>query len=151
MSVLSWGKCLLEHTTSTNGTPGSSWTALPVPKQDTTQLTATAGDQVDATEEGGDIVDSRTSKNTYELVFDLFVKKGETRPFEDADGIIAGEHAIRLTPEDEECEGFQIDRCTLRVEESYTSADGILLHYVARALKPATGKTVKPYTKTPAA
>ena len=93
-------------------------------------------------------MDSRTGKNTYQFEFDLFVKKGGTRPFEDVDGVISGEHAFRVTPEDEECEGFQIDRSTVRCEESYSTADGKLLHYVAKVLKPATGKSVKPYTKT---
>lgn len=148
MSILSWGKCLIEHTTSTDGAPGSTWTALDTPKQDTTKLTPTAGTETNANEEGGDIVDSRTSKNTYLFEFTQFVKKGKERPFEDEDGIIAGEHAFRVTPEDAECEGIQIDRSTVRVEESYSTADGILLRYVVRCLKPKTGKTVKPYTKT---
>lgn len=147
MSILSWGKCLIEHSTSTNGAPGTDWTAIDTPKEDTTKLTPSAGTEVNATEEGGEIVDSRTGKNTYLFEFDLFVKKGKERPFEDNDGIIAGEHAFRLTPEDEDCEGLQIDRSTVRVEESYSTADGKMLHYVVRCLKPATGKTVKPYTK----
>ena len=147
MSILSWGKCLIEHSTSTNGAPGTDWTAIDTPKEDTTKLTPSAGTEVNAPEEGGEIVDSRTGKNTYLFEFDLFVKKGKERPFEDNDGIIAGEHAFRLTPEDEDCEGLQIDRSTVRVEESYSTADGKMLHYVVRCLKPATGKTVKPYTK----
>ncbi|MBR5282851.1 MAG: hypothetical protein IKU22_08760 [Alistipes sp.] len=147
MSILSWGKCLIEHSTSTDGAPGSTWTAIDTPKEDTTKLTPSAGTEVNATEEGGEIVDSRTGKNTYLFEFDLFVKKGKERPFEDNDGIIAGEHAFRLTPEDDECEGLQIDRATVRVEESYSTADGKMLHYVVRCLKPKTGKTVKPYTK----
>lgn len=147
MSILSWGKCLIEHSTSTNGAPGTDWTAIDTPKEDTTKLTPSAGTEVNATEEGGEIVDSRTGKNTYLFEFDLFVKKGKERPFEDNDGIIAGEHAFRLTPEDEDCEGLQIDRATVRVEESYSTADGKMLHYVVRCLKPSTGKTVKPYTK----
>ena len=147
MSILSWGKCLIEHSTSTNGAPGTNWTAIDTPKEDTTKLTPSAGTEVNATEEGGEIVDSRTGKNTYLFEFDLFVKKGKERPFEDNDGIIAGEHAFRLTPEDEDCEGLQIDRATVRVEESYSTADGKMLHYVAKCLKPKTGKTVKPYTE----
>ena len=94
------------------------------------------------------MVDSRTGKNTYQFEFDLFVKKGGKRPFEDNDGVISGEHAFRVTPEDEECEGIQIDRSTVRCEESYSTAEGKLLHYVAKVLKPATGKSVKPYIKT---
>lgn len=146
MSVLSWGKCKIEHTTSTNGTPASDWTELDVPKEDTTQLSTTAGNEKQATEEGGELVDYTVSANTYELSFDLFVKKGKTRPFSDRDGVVAGEHAFRITPEDTECEGILIERAALRVEISFTTANGILLHHVAKGLKPATGNTVKPYT-----
>lgn len=151
MSVLSWGKPLIETADSTNGAPAtgaSAWKAIDTPKKDTTKLTPTAGEESEALEEGGELVDSRTSKNKYTFEFDLFVKKGKTRPFEDNDGVITGEHAIRVTPEDDACEGIQIDRCTLRVEQNYSTAEGILLHYVAKVLKPATGKMVKPYTKT---
>lgn len=150
MSVLSWGKCTITHTTSTDGAPGASatWTEIDTPKEDTTKLTATAGTEKTATEEGGDIVDVLYGKNTYQLEFDIFVKKGSTRPFTSNDGIISGEHAFRVVPADEACEGIQIDRSVVRVEESYSTADGILLHYVAKCLKPATGNTVKPYTKT---
>lgn len=148
MAILSWGKCLIKHAISVNGAPaaGASWTDIDTPKEDTTKITPTAGNEVTATEEGGDVVDARTGKNTYQFEFDLFVKKGVARPFDDNDGIITGEHAFRIIPEDDTCEGAQIDRCTLRVEESYSTADGKLLHYVGRCLKPATGKTVKPYT-----
>lgn len=148
MSVLSWGKCIIEHTKSKDGTPETNWEKLDIPKENTTKLTPKPGNEVDATEEGGGVVDSRTSKTTYTFEFDLFVKKGGTRSFEDDDGIIAGEHAFRVTPEDEGCEGILIERSTLRVDESYNTADGKILHYVARCLRPKTGKTVKPYVKT---
>jgi len=148
MSVLSWGKCTLQTATSTNGAPGTTWTDIDTPKEDTTKLTATAGTEKTATEEGGDIVDVLYGKNTYQLEFDLFVKKGGTRPFTGNDGIISGEHAFRVVPADDACEGIQIDRSVVRVEESYSTADGILLHYVAKCLKPAEGNTVKPYTKS---
>jgi hypothetical protein len=148
MSVLSWGKCSLTTTTSTDGAPAAEavWTAIDTPKEDTTKITPTAGTEKTATEEGGDLVDSRFGKNSFQFEFDLFVKKNVARPFEDNDGIIAGEHAFRIAPEDTTCEGAQIDRCVVRVEESYSTADGKLLHYVAKCLKPKTGKIVKPYT-----
>lgn len=148
MSQLSWGKPTIEFASSTKGAPAETWKAIDTPKEDTTKLTPTAGTEKTATEEGGDLVDSRTGKNTFQFEFDLFVKKGGTRPFEDVDGVISGEFAFRLTPEDDENEGFQIDRSTVRCEESYAAADGKLLHYVVKVLKPATGKSVKPYTKT---
>lgn len=149
MAVLSWGKCTIEHTTSTDGAAGSTWTAIDTPREDTTQLTTTAGTETTATEEGGAVVDARNGKNSYQLEFDLFVKKGTTAPFTDDDGYVAGEHAFRITPEDEACQGIQIDRSIVRVEKTYNTADGIILHHVVRCLKPATGNTVKPYTKTP--
>ena len=146
MAILSWGKCKMEFATSVAGAPNGAWKDIDTPKEDTTKITPTAGTEVTATEEGGEVVDSRTGKNSYTLEFDLFVKKGVARAFDDNDGVIAGEFAFRITPEDESNEGAQIDRCSLRVEESYTTADGKILHYVAKCLKPAAGKIVKPYT-----
>ena len=150
MAILSWGKPKIQHKESVNGAPVASgaWEDIDTPKQDTTKVTPTAGNEVTANEEGGEVVDSRVGKNTYQFEFDIFVKKGQPRPFEDEDGFIKGEHAFRVIPEDDACEGMQIDRCTLRVEESYTAADGKMLHYVAKCLKPAAGKTVKPYTES---
>lgn len=147
MALLGWGKPGIQCAVSTNGAPAedAKWDDIDTPKQGTTKLTPTAGTETTAQEEGGDIVDSRTGKVTYKLEFDLFVKKGGKRPFEDVDGSISGEFAFRIIPEDEECEGIQIDRATVHVEESYTSDDGKLLHYVINCLKPKVGKTVKPY------
>ena len=148
MSILSWGKCSITKTTSTNGAPEQSatWSAIDTPKEDTTKLTPTAGAEKPATEEGGDIVDALFGKNTYQFEFDIFVKKGSTRPFTDTDGVVSGEFAFRVAPADATCEGIQIDRAAVRVEESYSTADGILLHHVCKCLKPASGNTVKPYT-----
>ena len=146
MAILSWGKDRIQHSESVAGAPTGVWNELDTPKEDTTKLTPTAGTVTEAKEEGGEVVDSRSTKNSYELEFDLFVKKGTPRPFDDNDGVIPGEHAFRVIPEDESCEGIQIDRATLRVEESYSTAEGKMLHYVAKVLKPASGKMVKPYT-----
>lgn len=150
MAILSWGKGLLETTPCVDGAPAEvpEWTSIDIPKENTLKLTSTAGQEVTATEEGGEIVDSRAGKTTYQLEFELFVKKGVARPFTDNDGVIAGEHAWRYTPEDETTEGFLIDRSSVRVEESFSTADGKMLKYVARCLKPKTGKTVKEYIKS---
>ena len=149
MAILSWGKCKIETTPSTNGAPGesASWTELDIPKKDTTKLTPATGEEILAQEEGGEIVDARYGKTTYTLEFDLFVKKGKERPFQDSDGLVSGEHAFRVTPEDDTCEGILIERSVVRCEENYTTADGKLLHYVVKCLKPKTGNSIKPYTK----
>lgn len=149
MAILSWGKGLLETTPSKDGAPASpeAWKAIDTPKKDTLKLTPTAGEEVTAQEEGGDDVDNRVGANSFLLEFDLFVKKGKERPWDDNDGIITGNHAFRYTPEDEETEGFLIDNSTVSVEESYSTAEGKLLHYKAKVLKPASGKKLKPYIK----
>ena len=147
MSKLSWGKPTIKHKECDNGAPKATgdWEVLDTPKQDTTELTTTAGDEITANEEGGAIVDVRFGASNYELAFDLFEKKGGTDPFpNEVDGVIPGEHSLQIIPEDSACKGIQIDRCALRREIAYTAADGILYHYVARCLKPASGNTVKP-------
>ena len=148
MSILSWGKCIIQHTQSISGAPaaGAAWNEWPVPKEDSTKITPTQGTKKEATEEGGDLVDVRYGKAKHTLEFEVFVKKGEARPIEDNDGQIAGEHAFRVIPEDDTCEGSQIDRCTGVVDESYSTADGKMLKYTFDVLKPASGKKVKPYT-----
>lgn len=150
MSVLSWGKCKIQTTPSVDGAPGASaeWKDIDTPKEDTTQLTTTQGDKVEATEEGGAVVDTRYKANTAELAFDLFVKKGGTAPFTDTDGAVSGEHAFRVIPEDKDCQGIQIDRGSVNVQIAYTAADGITLHHVVSVMKPKTGNMVKLYTAT---
>lgn len=145
MAVLNWGECDLFHATCHDGAPSGEWTELPTPKMDSTELSTDTGDDMTAQEEGGAIVDYMPGKNTYELAWDEFVKKGEDPSFEDNDGVIDGEHSFRIEAQDKDCPAIQIDRAVLRVEESYTTADGQLRHYVAKALKPASGKTIKSY------
>lgn len=149
MAVLSWGKPKLEHGTSVAGAAATTWTAFETPKEDTTELTTTKGDKVEAKEEGGALVDARYKASAYELAFQLFVKKGDTRPMTDVDGVVAGDHSIRLTPEDDTTEGFIMDCCSVSVEETWKSAEGKLLKYTFTGKKPATGNICKPYTKTP--
>lgn len=146
MAVLSWGKPRIQKCASVAGVPDGNWVDLDTPKQDTTKLTTTAGQEVTANEEGGDVVDVRAGKNTYSLEFDQFVKKGVARDFDDEDGLVAGEFAIRLIPEDEATEGLLIERATIRVEENYSATEGKIRHVVVKAIKPAAGKTLKPYT-----
>ncbi len=146
MSILSWGKCGIQYCPSVDGVPSGDWTDLAdTPKEDTTKLTASQGTEKTATEEGGAVVDYLPAANTYDLEFDHFVKKGKTAPFSDEDGVVDGEWAFRVIPQDRECYGIQIDRGVLRVDVSYASADGILLHHAIKALKPASGNTVKRY------
>lgn len=152
MSVLSWGKPTVEFTKSKNGAPEASatWDKMPEIKEDTAKLTTTEGTKKEATEEGGDLVDTRKGKNKYVFELEIFVKKGDEKPIEDEDGVVIDNYAVRLTPEDEECEGFLIENASVSVSESWSSADGKLWKYTFDAKKPKTGKTLKKYVKTAA-
>ena len=150
MSVLSWGKPKVEFTKSKDGAPAASatWDKMPEIKEDTAKLTTTEGTKKEATEEGGDLVDTRKGKNKYLFELEIFVKKGDEKPIEDEDGVVIDNYAVRLTPEDEECEGFLIENASVSVSESWSSADGKLWKYSFDAKKPKTGKTLKKYVKT---
>ena len=143
MAELSWGRCVVSYAKSESGAPTGEWKSFDVPKLDSTTLSTTAGDETLAQEEGGGVVDAKYARNSYELVFDLFVKKGGTKPFADDDGTVAGGWALRVVPEDPLAPGLQIDRCVLRKELNFSSADGITYHYVVKCLRPASGPTVK--------
>ena len=121
---------------------------MPEIKEDTAKLTTTEGTKKEATEEGGDLVDTRKGKNKYLFELEIFVKKGDEKPIEDEDGVVIDNYAVRLTPEDEECEGFLIENASVSVSESWSSADGKLWKYSFDAKKPKTGKTLKKYVKT---
>lgn len=150
MATISWGKpSQFQTTPSIDGAPAADakWNDIETPKDGTLQIQVTEGSEQTANEEGGGIVDIRFNANSYELQFTEFVKKGKQSVFEDNDGLIAGEHAFRFLPEDDTCDGRQMDCSVVRVIETFTTAEGILRQYKAKGKKPKTGNTVKPYKK----
>jgi hypothetical protein len=141
--ILSWGKPKIEICPSVNGAPQTPWVVIDTPKQDTTNCTGDEGDKTEAFEEGGERVDVMKKKNTATLKYDLFIKKNKALPFNDEDGIVSGEYAVRITPEDPNCVGILIERSAVSVQTEYTAADGLILHVTHEVLKPAAGKMVK--------
>ncbi len=147
MAVLSWGKPKVEiGLVGADGAAPTTWTELPEIVEDSAQLTVEQGEKIDATEEGGGIVDSRRKANAYSLALTLFVKKGDEKPIEDVDGVIAGNYAVRLTPEDPENAGFIMDKTSVSITETWNSAEGKRWAYTFDGLKPKAGKILKPYT-----
>lgn len=144
MAKLSWGEPKVEIAPIDNGVIGS-YTALPEIKQGTATLNTEAGEQTEALDEGGNVVDSRTAKSKYTFECDIFVKKGDECPVEDEDGIVKTNYAMRLTPEDPTCHGFMMPMTSVSVQESWSSADGSLWHLTFKGLKPKSGRTLQPY------
>ena len=65
-------------------------------------------------------------------------------PVEDTDGVITGEYAVKLQPEDKTVEGIIIDRSVLSLEDTYDTDNGTKWKYTADVLKPKTlGSQIK--------
>ena len=151
MAQLSWGKPTIEFgKCGANGAAPTTWTKLAFdPVENSTKLTPTQGEKKEAKVEGGENEAVKYAKNTYVFELEVRAAKGRAKPIMDADGVVEGEYAIRLTPEDTTVEGILIDKATVSVEETFDTAEGKKWKYTFDVLKPAEGNQVKPYT-TPA-
>lgn len=147
MAQLSWGKPTIEFgKCGVNGANPTVWTKLPYdPVENSTKLTPTKGEKKEAKVEGGENEAVKYSKNTYLFEFEIRAALGRAKPIEDQDGVVDGEYAFRVTPEDPACEGFLIERSTVSVEDTFDTAEGKKWKYSADVLKPASGNQVKPY------
>lgn len=148
MANISWGKCTIEYValTAEGAIPENpTWNALPIPKENTTILNTTSGTKTEAKEEGGANVDVKRTTASYELEFELYVKKNDTDPFSsnDDNGTINGDFAVRVVPEDRTCKGILMEKTSLSREIKFSSADGITYRYIVSGLKPTTGNIVK--------
>lgn len=123
----------------------ATWVEISTPKQDSTQMTTSKGTKQEAKEEGGGLVGVRYDKNSYVLNFELFVKKGSSKPIDDIDGIIIEHYAVRLTPEDASLEGFIMDKTSVQIEDTYTTKEGKTWKYSFEGLLPTVGKICKEY------
>ena len=148
MAQLSWGKPTIEFgKCDANGAAPTAWTKLAYdPVENSTKLTPTKGEKKEAKVEGGENEAVKYAKNTFVFEFEVRAAKGRTKPIEDSDGVVEGEYAVRLTPEDTTVEGILIDKATVSVEETFDTAEGKKWKYTFDVLKPASGNQVKPYT-----
>lgn len=106
-----------------------AWQAIDVPVDGTTSLETEEGERTEYLEEGGGVVDAYQKQSKYTLNFTLYAKKGVEKPIADNNGVIVKNYAIRLTPEDPECKGFIMHKCSVSCQETYTSADGVRWAY----------------------
>ena len=149
MAQLSWGKPTIEFA-KCNGAAALEFKPLGYdPVEGSTKLTPTKGEKKEAKVEGGEVEAVKYAKSTFAFEFEVRAAKGRTKPIDDLDGVIEGEYAFRLTPEDPECEGILIDRSIVSLEETFDAAEGKKWKYTVDVLKPADGGAqVKPYVKT---
>ncbi len=144
-NVLTWGKPTIEWGIlgEADAAP-ETFTSFSNPVEGSTQLTTTEGTLTEANAEGGELVDARKSINKYVFEFELYAVG--TKPIADTDGVISGNYAVRLTPEDNTLKGFIIDKTLVSVQETYDASIGKKWKYTFNALKPLTGAFLKEYT-----
>ena len=145
MALLSWGKPTIKlGLIPANGSMSdiTTWIDVPTPVEGSTTLNTTKGDKKEAKLEGGGYADIKYNKNTYSLEFELYAQKGTTKPVSDSDGVIAGNYAIKLQPEDPTVEGIVIPKCALSVEDTWSAEDGGKWKYTADVLEPASGNQI---------
>ncbi|MCL1937592.1 MAG: hypothetical protein FWF52_04250 [Candidatus Azobacteroides sp.] len=143
--ILKWGKMILEIALNINGVIGV-FKAVMTPVQGSFALTVEEGDKLEAFIEGGERIAMRRDKNKYSFSFEMFITNDMPKPIPDVDGIIADEYAIRVIPENKKLEGFLMERASVSVTETFTSAEGHKVKYTFDALQPETGALIKPYT-----
>ena len=150
MAKLSWGKPKIEYGTSSSGAVASSFTEMTLDVvKDSAELTVNEGDTQEAKDEGGNLVDARQGANTYVFAFEVYVKKGDTLPISDNDGIVTGEYSVRLSGEDSATPGFLMPVCRVSAQTTWKSDIGKKVKYTFRGVKPASGNILQPYTVTP--
>ena len=143
MAIIGWGKCrILVSKLSTSGTP-TTWTEVPTPVEDSTELTTTKGDKTEAKLEGGANEDVKYGRNTYALAYQIRVAKDKTMPFEAEDGVVQGEYAVAVQPEDKDVPGIMIEKSVVSAEDTFSTAEGGAIIYTHDALQPAEGSQVK--------
>lgn len=140
-----YGSPKIEHKSSVDGAPVSGdWTEIQSPKDGTATLDSPEGTENKLKNEKGKTIDSYTEPSESTLVFELVKEKGKALPFPAKNGPIPGEHAFRVSNDnDASCPAVQIDRCTLTGRILWSKGDALRVAYKATILEPAEGEDVK--------
>lgn len=116
---------------------------LATPVEDSTQLSVTKGDKLEAKIEGGENEDVKYKRSTYAVAYNIRKAKHRKAPFPARDGVVNHHYAIMLQPEDPTTEGFYIESTTVSVDDTFTAADGAIWQVQMDAVAAQTGDTVK--------
>lgn len=135
--ILSWGKPSIF--VKSKDTVGAIWRKLVTPKEDSTNFEESEGDELEAKEEGGDVVDSMVKNGGATMTFDEFIKKGGKLPFAGKGSKIKDRYEVYVQPEDTEAVGIYIPCVSGKQVTKMTAADGITQTITLKAIK-ETGK-----------
>lgn len=143
MAVIGWGRPTIVISKLDDQGATTTWTEVPTPAEDSTSLTTTKGDKTEAKLEGGANEDVKYGRNTYALAYQIRVAKGKTMPFTALDGVVEGEYAVAVQPEDPSVPGIMIKKSVVSAEDTYSTAEGGAIVYTHDALQPNEGSQVE--------
>lgn len=143
MAVIGWGRPTIVISKLDDNRDTTTWEEVPTPAEDTTILTTTKGDKTEAKLEGGANEDVKYGRNTYALAYKIRVAKGKTMPFSALDGVVEGEYAVAVQPEDPSVPGIMIKKSVVSAEDTYSTAEGGAIIYTHDALQPNEGSQVE--------
>lgn len=141
MSKVNWGKPKIKI--KDLDAQESKWVDIPTPVKDSTELSTTQGDAMEAPIEGGELEDKKYISSTYSLAMNIRKIKGRSAPIETHNGVTDHHFALALQPEDPECQGMLIDNASVSCDDTYTAADGAMWNYKFEPLKPDAGDLIK--------
>jgi len=140
---LSWGKPKVNVGMRGDGTAPELWMAEHSIVENSAKLTPSKGTRKEAKIEGGELEDVKYNKNTYVFEYEVRVMRGRTPRIEDNDGLVVGEYALQLIPENASVSGFIIDRAAVSVEDTWDAENGAKKKYTFDVLVPEQGNQVK--------
>ena len=157
MATVSWGAPTLEFmklSSSVTAPPSGAWTGQTgyfklegnVLLEDSSQLNTTEGETKTLRNEKGENVDSKQMPASYQFTTSVIKKKGETlvaTGLAPVNGVVAGDWAMRLIPEDPETTGFIFRKCSISTSKGWNADQGALDNITVNGLVPnsAAGDT----------
>lgn len=141
MSNLSWGKPRIFVKDLDAESP--SWKELNTPVEDSTELQSAKGDKLEAPIEGGENEEVKYKDSKHTVAYNIRKFKGREVPIPNKNGVAPHHFAFCLQPEDPTNIGFLIEKTSVSVDDTFTTADGAIWAIEHEALAAAQGNTVK--------
>lgn len=148
MATVSWGAPTLEFIKLSSGSvPSGEWKSQPgyvkidgdILLEDSSQLNTTEGETKSLRNEKGEDVDRKQMPASYSFVTSVIKKKGESvvqTGFSPVNGVVSGDWAMRLVPEDPTTTGFIFRKSSIGVSKGWSADQGALDNLTVNGLVP---------------
>jgi hypothetical protein len=150
MATVSWGAPTLEFmklSSSVKVPPAGSWSGQAgyfqikgdILLENSSQLNTNEGETKSLRNEKGEDVDRKQMPASYQFQTSVIKKKGETvvsTNLAPVNGVVAGDWAMRLIPEDPETTGFLFRKCSISTNKGWSADQGALDNLNVNGLVP---------------